>query len=102
LDPDLTPGPTSVVVGTVIGLVLWFWIYGQWHDITSDTHAVIYLLGNIVGITISISLWESSALLLFAIYWFGFAYLYTRYAIAYAFLLTLATQWAFGSLRGNV
>lgn len=101
-DSGLTNEQRLVVAGTVIAMGLWFWLYGQWHQITSDTHAIVYLLGNVVGITVCIRIWETSSLLLFGIYWFGFAYLYTRYAIIYAFVLTIATQWAFGSLGSNL
>lgn len=101
-DSRLTTEQRLVVISTVSAMVLWFWFYGQWHMIRSDSHAILYLLGNVIGITICIRIWESSALLLFAIYWFGFAYLYTRYAVLYAFVLTMSTQWAFGSLGSNI
>lgn len=101
-DSSLDVRQTWIVIGTVIAMVLWFLFFGQWHIIRSDTHAIIYLLGNIVGITVCIRIWDSSALLLFAVYWFGFGYLYTRYAIIYAFVLTISTQWAFGTLGSNL
>lgn len=90
------------VAGIMLALVLWFWFYGQWQQIRSDLHAVIYLLGNILGIVASIRIWDTSSILLFAIYWFGFAYLYTIYALIYAAILTLTTQWAFGTLSSDV
>ncbi len=102
LDSSLSTGRTLIVVGIVITMALWFWFFGQWQNIKSDTHAIVYLLGNVAGITVAIRLWESSALLLFAIYWFGFAYLQTKYAIVYAFVLTIATQWAFGTVGSNI
>lgn len=101
-DSSVSTGQSSVVVVTVVAMMLWFWFFGQWQQIQSDLHAVIYLLGNVIGITICIRIWDSSALMLFAIYWFGFAYLYTRYAIVYAFVLTISTQWAFGALGSNL
>lgn len=102
LDSSLGTQQTLMVVGITILLALWFWFYGQWHVIRTDAHAIVYLLGNVIGITISIRLWEPSAMLLFAMYWLGFAYLYTRYAIVYAFILTVATQWAFGTVGSNL
>lgn len=101
-DSELPARQQLIVAGTVIAMVLWFWFYGQWHLIRSDARAIVYLLGNVIGITICIRIWDSSSLLLFALYWFGFAYLYTKYAIVYAFVLTIATQWAFGSLGSNL
>lgn len=92
-----------LIVGiTVVAMAAWFWFFGQWTIIQSDLHAVVYLLGNLIGITICIRIWDSSALLLFGVYWFGFAYLYTMYAIIYAFMLTLSTQWAFGTIGSNL
>ena len=101
-DSSLGTRQTLVVVGIVIALALWFWFYGQWHLVRSDAHAIAYLLGNVIGITVCIRLWEPSAMMLFAMYWLGFAYLYTRYAIVYAFILTVATQWAFGTVGSNL
>lgn len=101
-DSSLGTRQTLVVVSIVIALALWFWFYGQWHLVRSDAHAIAYLLGNVIGITVCIRLWEPSAMMLFAMYWLGFAYLYTRYAIVYAFILTVATQWAFGTVGSNL
>lgn len=101
-DSTLTFRNTTIVVATVVAMALWFWFFGQWKQINSDLHAIVYLLGNVAGITLCIRLWDSSALLLFAVYWFGFAYLHTRYAIVYAFVLTISTQWAFGTLGSNI
>lgn len=101
-DSSLSTERTMIVVSIVIAMALWFWLYGQWHIITSDAQAIIYLLGNVIGISICIRMWDSSAMLLFAMYWFGFAYLYTKYAIVYAFILTISTQWAFGTVGSNL
>ena len=101
-DSSLSTERTMIVVSIVIAMALWFWLYGQWHIITSDAQAIIYLLGNVIGISICIRMWDSSAMLLFAMYWFGFAYLYTTYAIVHAFVLTIATQWAFGTVGSNI
>lgn len=97
---DFTSG--LAVAGIMLALVLWFWFYGQWNQIQSDLHAIIYLLGNTVAIVVSIRIWDTSSILLFAIYWFGFAYLYTKYALVHAAILTVATQWAFGAFGSGV
>lgn len=102
LDSSVSNLDRSIVISTVVGMALWFWFVGQWSAIKSDLQAVIYLLGNVVGITICIRVWETSSLLLFALYWMGFAYLHTRYALVYALLLTISTQWAFGSIGSNI
>lgn len=102
LDESLTQQQQLIVSGTVVAMVAWFCFFGRWDLISSDLHAAVYLLGNVAGITVCIRIWDSSALLLFAIYWFGFAYLYTRYAIVYAFILTISTQWAFGTVGSNL
>lgn len=102
LDSSLGIGQKSAVIVTVMAMAAWFWFVGQWHIIRSDLHAIIYLLGNIVGIVICIRIWDTSALLLFAMYWFGFAYLYTKYALIYALVLTISTQWAFGTINSDV
>lgn len=102
LNTSLTRNQQYTVTGVTIALVLWFWCYGQWDQIKTDAHAVVYLLGNVAGIVVLIRTWDGSALLLFAMYWFGFAYLYTRYALVYAFILTLSTQWAFGTVGNDI
>src|SRR5690554_6088509 len=38
LDDSLSTVQTAIVVGTVISMAAWFWFYGRWHIITSDTH----------------------------------------------------------------
>ena len=102
LKSDLSTTRQIVITATVLALLGWFWFFGQWHLVTSDFHAALYLLGNILGIVILIRTWDGTSLLLFAIYWFGFAYLYTRYALIYALILTISTQWAFGAFDSNM
>lgn len=99
---DLSQTRQIIITVTGLGLMAWFWFFGQWHIVGSDLHAVIYLLGNIVGLMILIRTWDGTALLLFSAYWFGFAYLNSQFAIVYAFLLTLGSQWAFGTIGSSI
>lgn len=99
---DLSQTRQIIITVTSLGLMAWFWFVGQWHIVRSDLHAVIYLLGNIAGMAILIRAWDGTALLLFSAYWFGFAYLNSQFAIVYSFLLTLATQWAFGTIGSGI
>lgn len=86
-----------LVTGIVLALVAWFITFGQYDRIRSDLHAIVYLLGNAVGIAVLIRTWDSGALLLFPAFWFGFAYLLTGPAIAYSAVLTIGMQWGFGT-----
>lgn len=85
------------VIAAVVFLIVSHATYGRWSQIRSDFQAVVYLLGNLVAVTISIAIWDVSSILLFGIYWIGFAYLYTGYAVIYAMILTAATQISFGN-----
>ncbi|MCO5228656.1 MAG: sensor histidine kinase [Thermomicrobiales bacterium] len=87
------------VIGAIGFLVGWFWFFGKWNAITSDLHAVVYLAGNLIAICVAILLWDTTSMLLFAVYWLGFAYLYTAPAIVYALIVTVCTQVAFGTLH---
>ena len=86
----------------VIALVAAFWLFGQWHLITSDLHAIGYLAFNLVCVAIGIRLYDGTALLLFAAYWMAFAYLHTKPAIIYTVFLTIASQWGFGTFDGGI
>lgn len=83
----------------VLFLVAWYWFRGQWTAIRSDLDLVVYFAVLITLVAIAINQHNAFALVLFTAYWQGFAYLRVPAALVYATVLTLASQWAFGSLR---
>lgn len=85
------------IVGSIGFLIAWFWFFGRWDVVSSDLHAVVYLVGNLIAICIAISIWDTAGILLFAAYWLAFAYLYTVPAIVYALALTVSIQVAYGN-----
>ncbi|MCA9832746.1 MAG: sensor histidine kinase [Thermomicrobiales bacterium] len=95
--PEMSGARRALLVASLLFLIAWFWFVGRWNLIASDLHAVVYLLGNMVAICVAIRLWNTTSILLFGIYWLGFAYLYTRPAIIYALLLTIGIQLGFGN-----
>lgn len=95
--PDISAMRRVVLIASLAFLIIWFWFYGRWNLVQSDLHSIVYLLGNLIAICVAISIWNTSSILLFGIYWLGFAYLYTKPAIVYALLLTIGIQFAFGN-----
>lgn len=84
--------------GLIIVLIAWFWFFGRWDLLDSDLRASMYLVGNLAIVIPLIRIWDGNGLFLFAAYWFGFAYLRVVPALVYAAVLTVSSQWAFGTV----
>ncbi len=96
-DSSVPLEPRLAGAALTVGLMIWFHWRGRWDQVTSDRHLIIFMLGMLLGVIVSIRLWDGFALQLFGAYWLGFAYFRLWAALVYVTLLTIGSQWAFGA-----